>query len=235
MSDRLGHELKKEFQLERMILFSDAVFAIAITLLVIEIKVPEIDRHIATDEMLQHSLGEMIPKFIGFFFSFFIIGLYWTIHHRMFGYVINYTAKLLRLNLIFLLAVALMPFSTAFYSEYILRLLKTPFIIYTANILFLGLANFFLWRYLTNPKYNLTEGLTAEDRRYASLRAIMVPSVFVVAALFYLFVHPLSAVYIPMLIPITMRIIRNRKAKAAGRIQEKGSKPEIHISDGIQS
>src|SRR5712675_1560100 len=131
MSHQLHHELKKDpsadkagFQLERMILFSDAVFAIAITLLVIEIKVPLIDRHVATDALLLNALDELIPKFIGFFISFFIIGLYWTIHHRMFGYVINYTRRLLWLNLIFLLAVVLMPFSTAFYSEYIIRLLK---------------------------------------------------------------------------------------------------------------
>src|SRR6266550_8626645 len=110
MSDHLQNELKKEFQLERMILFSDAVFAIAITLLVIEIKVPQIDRHVATDALLLNALDELIPKFIGFFISFFIIGLYWTIHHRMFGYVIDYTRKLLWLNLIFLLAVVLMPF-----------------------------------------------------------------------------------------------------------------------------
>src|SRR5947209_9460640 len=94
MSDHLQHELKKEFQLERMILFSDAVFAIAITLLAIEIKVPAIDRHIATDDMLLKSLDELVPKFVGFFVSFYIIGLYWTIHHRMFGFVVNYNRKL---------------------------------------------------------------------------------------------------------------------------------------------
>src|SRR4051812_36440338 len=124
MSDHLQHELKKEFQLERMILFSDAVFAIAITILALEIKVPPIDRHIATDKMLLDNLDDMIPKFIGFFVSFFIIGLYWTVHHRMFGFVVNYTRRLLWLNLVFLLAVVLMPFSTAFYSEFIVRLLK---------------------------------------------------------------------------------------------------------------
>jgi uncharacterized membrane protein len=74
-----------------LILFSDAVFAIAITLLALEIKVPSIDRHIATDALLLKSLDELIPKFTGFFISFFIIGLYWTIHHRIFGYGINYT------------------------------------------------------------------------------------------------------------------------------------------------
>ena len=84
MADHLQHELKKEFQLERMILFSDAIFAIAITLLVIEIKVPAFNRHTATDPQLQDSLAEMIPKFVGFLLSFMIIGAYWITHHRIF-------------------------------------------------------------------------------------------------------------------------------------------------------
>src|SRR6476620_7776241 len=134
MSDHLQNELKKEFQLARMILFSDAVFAIAITLLALEIKVPAFDRHTATDAQLVESLGELIPKFFGFLTSFFIIGLYWTVHHRLFGFVVNYTYKLLWLNLAFLLTIVLMPFSTAFYSEYVLQLLKTPVIVYTSNI-----------------------------------------------------------------------------------------------------
>src|SRR4051794_16269100 len=99
------NELKKEFQLERMILFSDAVFAIAITLLALEIKVPEIDKHIVSDALLADKLNELIPKFIGFFVSFFVIGIYWVAHHRMFGFVVNYNQRLLWLNLFFLLAV----------------------------------------------------------------------------------------------------------------------------------
>ena len=75
MSNQLHNELKKEFQLERMILFSYAVFAIAITLLVIEIKVPELHEHI-TDKALLAALSHLIPKFFGFVTSFALIGLY---------------------------------------------------------------------------------------------------------------------------------------------------------------
>ena len=84
-----------------MIFFSDAVFAIAITLLIIEIKVPEIDGAHANEHAFINSLLSLVPKFFGFIFSFFIIGLYWFIHHKMFGYVINYTNRLIWLNLCF--------------------------------------------------------------------------------------------------------------------------------------
>jgi uncharacterized membrane protein len=208
MSDHLQNELKKEFQLERFILFSDAVFAIAITLLVIEIKVPEIDRHTATDAMLLHSLDELIPKFIGFFISFFIIGLYWTVHHRMFGYVHNYTRKLLWLNLIFLLAIVLMPFSTAFYSEYVIRGLKVPVILYVVNIVFLGVMNFLLWTYISNPRNKLSEGITPAERRYFTLRTIIPPLTFLIIGIVYMFVDAKYSSYVLLGIPLVMRLIR---------------------------
>ena len=215
MADHLHNELKKDlpagkagFQLERMILFSDAVFAIAITLLVLEIKIPSIDRHQATDALLLNALDELVPKFVGFLISFFIIGLYWTIHHRMFGYVVDYNRRLLWLNLIFLLAVVMMPFSTGFYSEYIIRLLKTPAIIYVSNIVFLGVMNFILWRYINNPKHKLAEGVTAEDKKYFGFRAITVPIVFIIMAVIYLAVNRRYAVWVPLTIPLLMRIFR---------------------------
>ena len=207
MKEVLHNELKKEFQLERMILFSDAVFAIAITLLVIEIKVPEIPRHSVTAELLAETMNEMIPKFIGFIISFFIIGLYWTIHHKLFGFVKDYNQRLLWLNLIFLLAVVLMPFSTGFYSVYLFSHVKLPVILYVCNICFLGLMNFILWKYISSNKHNLSENLSKEAAKYFSIRAIMVPVSFIIIAIIYLFA-PNYAIYLPMLVPLVMIMIR---------------------------
>src|SRR5689334_3106587 len=93
---------KKKFQLDRMIFFSDAVFAIAITILVLEIKIPQIPHDQVTNQLLTQSLADLLPKFAGFIVSFFIIGLFWTIHHRLFGYVIDYDNRLIWLNLFYL-------------------------------------------------------------------------------------------------------------------------------------
>ena len=81
-----------QLQVERIIFFSDAVFAIAITLLVIEIKVPELHGTAGETELLR-AIFHLLPKFMGFLVSFVIIGLYWTRHHFMFGYVAAYTTK----------------------------------------------------------------------------------------------------------------------------------------------
>lgn len=215
MADRLHDELKNEFQLERTILFSDAVFAIAITILIIEIKVPDLKDEI-TELALLKALAKLIPKFIGFFLSFFLIGLYWTVHHRMFGFLIAYTRKLLWLNLIFLLSIVLMPFSTAFYSDYLgpdrIRLL-TPLIFYVGNIGFIGFMNFKLWGYIGNPKNKIAVGIpNAHFIRLARLRSLIVPLVFSLMIPIAVFA-PVQARYVPVLIPVIMKLIQRRFKK----------------------
>jgi uncharacterized membrane protein len=204
MSNPLHNELKKEFQLERMILFSDAVFAIAITLLAIELKVPVLPD--VTEHKLAESLAEMIPKFIGFLISFLIIGQYWTTHHKLFGFVVNFNLRLMWLNLFFLLAVILMPFTSAFYSEYISYFLKTPAILYISNICFLGVMNFLMWRYVSSPKHALSEGLIKPVSNYYSMRAIAVPVIFLFMALVYL-IFPHIAIWMPAIIPVAIGLL----------------------------
>lgn len=207
--DHLQNELKKEFQLERLILFSDAVFAIAITLLVIEIKVPELHEEF-TDAALAQALVHLIPKFVGFFLSFIIIGLYWTIHHRQFGFVVNYDRRLLWLNLFFLMAIVLMPFSSGLYGEYSTPHsvhMVIPYGVYCANISFAGIMQFFLWRHITDPVRKLTEGLSDHHAVWlAKARSLVVPGVFALS-FFAVLLHPIWGRYVPVLIPFTMRIL----------------------------
>lgn len=227
MSNNLHNELRKEFQLERMILFSDAVFAIAITLLVIEIKIPELHDEPVTDKALIYKLGKLIPKFIGFFVSFLLIGLYWTIHHRMFGFVTNYTRKLLGLNLLFLLFIALMPFSTGFYSEYagpeLFRAqLKVPMTFYVLNFSLAGIVNYFMWRYITNPKNKVAEPpIDPVVSSQAKTRALVVPVIFLLMLPVAYFTNVLYAVYLPLLIPVIIRILNKRITKNNIKLAEK--------------
>ncbi len=216
--DHLEHELKKEFQLERMIFFSDAVFAIAITLLVIEIRVPEVTENVSDKALLQ-ALSNLIPKFIGFIISFMMIGLYWTVHHRMFGLVTSYTPALLRLNLFFLFFIVLMPFSMGFYGDYmgaklVERQLKVPMTFYVLNLCFVGLLNYFMWRYIANPKNKLIgHPVDPMVLKMGKARAIIVPiMVFCMLPVAYMFTVA-AAVYIPMLVPIAMKITKNYYAK----------------------
>jgi len=148
----LDHHDRTEFQLERMILFSDAVFAIAITLLIIEIKVPEL--HERTNHEATVALFRLIPKFVGFFIGFFVIATYWVAHHRIFRFVRTYNDGLIWLNIFFLLSIVLMPFTSAYYGEY--PQLSMPFILYCASVMITGLLQMRMQHTLANPKRGYT-------------------------------------------------------------------------------
>jgi uncharacterized membrane protein len=130
-----GHSSNKlHFQLDRISFFTDGVFAIAITLLVIEFKVPVVEH--PTDAALWDKLAHMGLLLLGFLISFCIVGYYWSVHHRIFGYVEKYTSRLIWLNLMFLFSVVLLPFTSGLLGEYASEThLHLPYGIYVANIL----------------------------------------------------------------------------------------------------
>ena len=128
---------------ERMLFFSDAVFAIAITLLVIEIKVPVLP-HGATDRELGFALAGLIPRFVGFIISFFLVGQTWVEHHRIGRQLQRYERGLLWSNLWMLFFVAAMPFATALLSEYPWS--RVTVTVYALIFTGLGLAKASLWR-----------------------------------------------------------------------------------------
>lgn len=215
-------ESRAEFQLERMILFSDAVFAIAITLLIIEVKVPVLHGGDATDRELLRALGTLVPKFLGFLISFVLIAAFWRIHHRMFGLVVGYTPRLVTLNLLFLLTIVVMPFSTGILGEYSTPRtlhLKIPLIAYVTNICLTGLVNLALWRYIGRPENRLVDdSVDPEIIKAAKVRAALVPAIFALAVP-VAFLSPVAARYVPLLIPMVIGIIRRRsrrRGEAAG-------------------
>ncbi|MBO9731343.1 MAG: DUF1211 domain-containing protein [Chitinophaga sp.] len=206
---------KTIFQLERLILFSDAVFAIAITLLIIEIKVPHLLPEYSTAQVM-HAYLELTPRFLGFFVSFFFIGLYWTVHHQLMGYVVNYTPGLIWFNLLFLLSIVLFPFSTALDSEYATANFISPSLIYTTNVIFSGVMIAILWRYISDPRRQLSEGLDNPSFvRYQQRRALTVPLVFGVVFLIGLLLpfHSMSRTLLPV-IPFIMRSLKRRYDKS---------------------
>lgn len=104
-----------EHGLERMIFFSDAVFAIVITLLIIDIHAPRLPFR-SPDRDYWIALVNLTPEFVGFIISFFVIGFFWAGHHRTLSLASHYSPKLVWPNLMLLAAMAAMPFFTAFAS-----------------------------------------------------------------------------------------------------------------------
>jgi uncharacterized membrane protein len=93
--------------------FSDAVFAIAMTLLVLDIPLP----HVAPDKLWGAIVG-LWPQFFAYALSFLVLALNWVFHHRKFRVIRSYDVGLIWINLVFLLFVAVLPFPTSLLSEY---------------------------------------------------------------------------------------------------------------------
>lgn len=96
-------------ELDRIIFFSDAIFAIVMTLLILDIPVPEIAPGLAQAELPSRVL-ELWPKFFSYVLSFLVIGTYWLAHHGTYRYIESYDRGLMWLNLLFLLSISFVPF-----------------------------------------------------------------------------------------------------------------------------
>lgn len=124
-----------DLRLERLTFFSDAVFAIAMTLLVIELRVPHVDGW--SDAAFLDALWLMTPSFVGFVTSFLVIGLFWANHHRAFAFAGRWLPRLAWANLFLLLAIVFLPFASAFMSDYFGA--RVPHLLYAGTMLVAGL------------------------------------------------------------------------------------------------
>lgn len=108
----------KGLEFERAVFFTDAVFAIALTLLIVGIAVPEISQATSEPSTMLNALGDMFPKFVSFFIGFVLIGRYWMAHHVMFGQLRAIDQRLIGINLVYLAFVAFLPFPVGLVGEY---------------------------------------------------------------------------------------------------------------------
>lgn len=125
------------YGLGRLLALSDGVFAIAMTLLVLSIPVPELGDHPANRQVTQ-ALLNLAPNLTAFAVSFIIVGNYWRAHHRTFRRGERVDARLMWLNLVVLLFVCLVPFSTDFLIHY--GQTTTAIEVYYGNLVVIGIA-----------------------------------------------------------------------------------------------
>jgi uncharacterized membrane protein len=132
-----------DLSLDRLVFFSDAVFAIAITLLVLEIRVPHLARDASTVAYWQ-ALVDLIPSLFAFVLSFLVIGRFWMGHHERYGVLDHFDARLLWPNTLYLMAIAFMPFATAFLGANLGHFV--PALVYNLTMVVLGLLAIWLAR-----------------------------------------------------------------------------------------
>jgi uncharacterized membrane protein len=158
---------------DRLLALSDGVVAIAITLLVLDFSVPEVPSGTpsATVETL---VFDQWDDFVGYVMGFLVIGLYWTLHRRVFAQIEAHDRGVVWLNLVFLLFVAFVPFGTSVFSAHPNRFGVS----FLAGVLALtGLSLAFLWLYASRKRL-LRAGLGSRAVRIQATRFLVSPLVF---------------------------------------------------------
>ena len=180
------------FPKERIFGFTDAVFSIAITLLVLEISIPTFTS--LKERGIELTFSYLVPDFIGFFISFMVIALYWKFYLIYSRYIQDFDNKLLTINTFMLLAVALLPFSTGFFVQgfdYV-----GPFTFYCGNLVFLGLMMLLQLRVvLKRAKLQIGK----HDASYLIFRGWLAVLFWLVLMVLSFFISPYDKVAIPLI------------------------------------
>ena len=146
----------------RLEAFGDGVFAIAITLLVLEIAVPSV----AGPDLL-HALGQQWPAYLAYGISFFSIGLLWIVHYAVTRALRGVNALFLRLNLLFLFFVAFLPYPTRLLAEFLTEVdgERVAVTVYSLTLVAISVTLRLLWYYATDNRRLLADDITDEQIR----------------------------------------------------------------------
>ncbi|WP_224449100.1 TMEM175 family protein [Haloprofundus salilacus] len=155
---------------------SDGLFAIVLTLLVLQFEVPSLPHGRVGAELLA-ALWGMRSLVFSYLLSFFSVSLYWVVHHDLFRHVVDYDRRLLYLNFVYLLFVSFLPFPTELLGIYGGAVAWT---LYALNLATIGILTTVLWWYTAS--YDLLEPeLGLRTTRLIVLRSLIAPTVFLLS------------------------------------------------------
>jgi uncharacterized membrane protein len=187
---------------QRLEAFSDGVFAIVITLLILDIKIPDVQ-----PSALPAALVHLLPQLLTYVLSFFIVGLYWHLHHQVATEIKLIDGAFIWLNLVWLLFVSVLPFPTALLGRYPLQ--SIPLTVYGINLILVNVTGFGIlvyFRYHPNLRF---KPMSAAELRAIAPIYVAVNGLYAVAIAAAWFFPWLSyGIYFFVLLWVTARSIR---------------------------
>ena len=184
---------------ERLVYFSDAVIAITITLLVLDLKLPE-GFGTFSDAEVWAALAALWPRFFAYLISFAVISAYWINHNTKFRLIVRSDPGLMWINLLFLLTIGLVPFTTSLIAE---NDGTAGTAIYAGTMVASGLALTGIWLH-ANRRDLIDESVSRRDRQAMLTKTVLSSAVFAIS-IPLAFVQPDAAKYFwLLLIPINI-------------------------------
>jgi uncharacterized membrane protein len=193
----------------RVVALTDGIFAVVMTLLVLDISVPQISSHYGIDSAeagteLLKKLVDLWPKLLSFAISFIILAIYWLAHHRQFQYIKNVDRTLVWINVLFLMVTCLLPFSTSLLSEY--RQQQISILVYGGNSIMIASLLSILWWYATSDHSRLVNENLDPLIKTTSLRRLLFGVIVYLIAIgiSFVYIHLSVFVFALILIPAFM-------------------------------
>jgi uncharacterized membrane protein len=188
--------------------FSDGVIAIIVTLLVLEIKIPEFEEHTLTGFLAV--MTPLVPKLIGFAFSFFTVAIFWVNHHNFFHRIKHSTWRLLWYNNLLLFFLSIVPFTTGFVGDYPAD--RFVVAMYAFNLFLAGLGFSLMWNYAL-VKNNLSEdGMSLSERKKEFIQTgVLGLSLYAVAVIVALF-QPTAALVMLLFLQLAYFFMNSKTA-----------------------
>ncbi len=153
---------------------SDGVFAIAMTILVFDIKLPVLAPSLSPHELL-HALANQWPYFVSYFVSFTVLGMFWTAHNAFFHFFFRTTTRvLIQLNMLYLMFIALIPFSAHFIGTH--EDSELAITIYGMNVVIIGALAFIMFKYALYSHDIDTSHIPSLVITQARIRILLPPS-----------------------------------------------------------
>jgi uncharacterized membrane protein len=219
MSESNEHRPATGLSTNRLEAFSDGVFAVAITLLVLNLQVPQIT---SVSELVPR-LGDLWPKLLSYALSFVLVGIYWVAHHNTFHYIKQSDRNLLWLNILLLMCIVFLPFPTALLGQYPEQ--RVSVIIYAGTLVITGLVLQALWWYATSCYRLVDKTIDPHLVQRATRRNLTGPLIYLLAIGVSLFSVPASLVLfflVPLYYIFPGRIDRHWARSPSSRFNEAG-------------
>jgi uncharacterized membrane protein len=165
-------------KVERVISFSDAVFAFAITLMALSIDIPDLPTHLTQSELLD-KLYDLYPQFESYVISFAVIAIFWVSYHQVFNHIKGSHITMVYLNLLFLLLITLLSLSTSLVINY--GTYQIPYIIYCFIVIMTSSLLATIWWHATRNKRLVDKNLHPFFIKGVLVNLMSIPIVFTIS------------------------------------------------------
>ncbi|MEO7309746.1 MAG: TMEM175 family protein [Chitinophagaceae bacterium] len=215
-SDTSEKHPKQDFQVERIAFFSDAVFAIAITLLVIEFRAPHVSKETTIPE-LWHQISHLKFQLISVLVSFILIITYWMRHHKLFKHIHNYNRAIIISNMACLLPIIFFPFTTSFLYETISEnrtAFVIPFQLFIFNNIIAGAATYYFYFVVMKKYKEMSYPMTKNDASAFEFKLLIMTLSFALVLVISIFSFDLSGFgFLPIVVSnLTRKFFRSKTA-----------------------